>query len=158
NVLYADATDRAVLVDLGLATAAGARGTPAYMAPEALAGQVEPRSDLYGLGATVVRLVTGRPPFEAPTFGELVQRIVGGAHPHLAMLPRPLGDLIGRLMERDREARPASALAVLDELDQLLPAVAAGSTRRARPKVGAPPAPATWPGATAIIDAIARSS
>src|SRR5690606_18652337 len=59
NVLLVDAPadSRAVLVDLGLATGDGARGTPQYVAPEALAGHVEPRSDLYGLGATAIRLV-----------------------------------------------------------------------------------------------------
>src|SRR4051812_48187699 len=44
NILLAE-DGRAVLVDLGLGSATGARGTPAYMAPEALAGDVEPRSD-----------------------------------------------------------------------------------------------------------------
>jgi transcriptional regulator with GAF, ATPase, and Fis domain/tetratricopeptide (TPR) repeat protein len=160
NVLVTD--ERAVLVDLGLAAAldvGDARGTPAYMAPEALAGHVEPRSDLYGLGAIAVRLVTGRPPFEAASLGELVQRIVAGRanHPGLPGVPRALGDLIGRLMNRDADARPPSALAVLDELDQLASAIAPGSARRARPKVGSPPAPATWPGARAWIDELAAA-
>ncbi|MBA2543345.1 MAG: serine/threonine protein kinase, partial [Deltaproteobacteria bacterium] len=152
--------ERAVLVDLGLAApveTGGARGTPAYMAPEALAGHVEPRSDLYGLGATIVRMLTGRPPFEGGTLGELVQRIVAGrAAPALPGMPRPLADLIGRMMHRDLDARPASALAVLDELDQLAPALDITKTsRRARPNVGPPPAPASWPGAGAWIDRLA---
>ncbi|NVB79882.1 MAG: serine/threonine protein kinase, partial [Kofleriaceae bacterium] len=148
---------RAVLVDLGLASGDGARGTPQYMAPEALAGHVEPRSDLYGLGATIVRLVTGKPPFDAPTLGELVQRIVGAsAPPALPGVPRPLADLVGRLIARDADQRPPSAVAVLDELDQLAPVVAPGIVRRARPKVGAPPAPTAWPGAASVIDALAH--
>jgi serine/threonine-protein kinase PknK len=150
--------ERAVLVDLGLAGEAGARGargTPAYMAPEALAGHVEPRGDLYGLGAIALRLATGRPPFEGRTLGELLQRVVSGAAPRpLPGVPRPLADLIHRLMARDLEARPGSALAVLDELDQLAPAIAPGSARRARPKVGPPPAPGTWPGAEPWIAAL----
>ena len=157
NLLLAD-DGHAVLVDLGLGSGTGARGTPAYMAPEALAGDVEPRSDLYGLGATIVRLVTGQAPFEAPGLGELVQRIVaGGPPPELPGLPRPLADLVGRLIARDTDARPRSALAVLDELDQLAPAIAPGSPRRARPRIGAAPAPVAWPGAAEVIDAIARS-
>jgi eukaryotic-like serine/threonine-protein kinase len=157
-----DGTDRAMLVDLGLAAATsalgdGARGTPPYMAPEALAGYAEPRSDLYSLGATVVRLVTGRPLFDAPTLGELVQRIVTAtAAPPLPMLPPPLADLVGRLVAREPDHRPASALALLDELDQLAAVIAPGQTRRARPKVGAPPAPAAWPGAPAVIEELAR--
>ncbi|HEU4732847.1 MAG TPA: protein kinase, partial [Kofleriaceae bacterium] len=156
NILVAE--DRGVLVDLGLGSGTGARGTPAYMAPEALLGDVEPRGDLYGLGATIVRLVTGRPPFEAGGLGELVQRIVaGGPPPELPGLPRPLADLVGRMIARDADARPGSALAVLDELDQLAPAISPGSTRRARPRVGAAPAPVEWPGAAVVIDAIAAS-
>ncbi|HWO18665.1 MAG TPA: sigma 54-interacting transcriptional regulator [Kofleriaceae bacterium] len=158
-----DALDRAVLVDLGFAgdpgathrSGLGARGTPAYMAPEALAGHVEPRSDLYGLGATVLRLVTGRPPFEGASIGELAQQIVAGLAPYpLPGVPRPLADLIFRLVARDADARPGSALAVLDELDQLAPAIAPGSARRARPPVGPPPAPGTWPGAEPWIAAL----
>ncbi|MBA3451734.1 MAG: sigma 54-interacting transcriptional regulator [Deltaproteobacteria bacterium] len=155
NILIA--ADRAVLVDLGLASGGGARGTPAYMAPEALAGHVEPRSDLYGLGASIVRIVSGRPPFEGATLGELAQRILAGAAPRpLPGVPAPLADLIRRLLARDASDRPASAVAVLDELDQLAPAIAPGSARRARPKVGAPPAPARWTGAAAVVDAVTR--
>ncbi|HEY3804776.1 MAG TPA: sigma 54-interacting transcriptional regulator [Kofleriaceae bacterium] len=145
--------ERAILVDLGLATASGARGTPAYMAPEAFAGRVEPRSDVYSLGATVARLVLGRPPFEATTLGELVHAIATEPQPELP-LPAPLADLVARLYARDPAARPASALAVLDELDQLAPVIAPGMPRRARPTVGAPPAAASWPGARLLADAI----
>jgi transcriptional regulator with GAF, ATPase, and Fis domain len=156
-LLVDDKAPRAVLVDLGLASGEGARGTPQYMAPEALAGHVEARSDLYGMGATVVRLVTGRPIHDAPTLGELVHKIVtASAPPALPGLPRPLADLIVRLVARDIDARPASALAVLDELDQLAAVVAPGLARRARPKVGAAPAPASWPGADVVVDPLAR--
>ncbi|MGE3763209.1 MAG: sigma 54-interacting transcriptional regulator [Kofleriaceae bacterium] len=156
--LLVDAT-RTVLVDLGLASAADptARGTPAYMAPEAFANRIDPRSDLYSLGASTIRLITNRPPFEAATLGELVQRIVAGAPARaLPGIPAPLANLIARLVERDPDARPPSALAVLDELDQLAPAIAPALARRARPKVGAPPAGATWLGARPIVDAIAK--
>ncbi len=150
--------ERAMLVDLGLANATGARGTPAYMAPEAFAGHVGPRSDLYGLAATLVRLVTGRPRYEAASVGELAHRVVtGGPPPALPGLPAPLADLIGRMLARDPAARPPSALAVLDELDQLAPAIGreAGAPR-ARPTIGDPPAPDAWPGFAPMIAAIAR--
>jgi transcriptional regulator with GAF, ATPase, and Fis domain/Tfp pilus assembly protein PilF len=76
--------------------------------------------------------------------------------PALPGMPRPLSDLIGRLVARDADVRPASALALLDELDQLAPVIAPGLARRARPKVGAPPAPATWPGADGVVEPLAR--
>jgi len=156
NVLLA--ADRAVLVDLGLATGTGARGTPAYLAPEALASHVEPRSDLYGLGATLIRMITGRPLVEAATLGELAQRILAGvAVPALPGVPAPLADLLRRLVARDLDERPPSALAVLDELDQLAPAIGARPSRRARPAIAAPPAPIRWPGAAALVDAIVGS-
>jgi len=158
NILLVEDSTRAVLVDLGLAGGDGARGTPHYLAPEALAGYVEPRSDLYALGATAIRLVTGRPLYDAPTLGELAHRIVtGGALPALPALPRPLADLIGRLVARDLEARPPSALALLDELDQLAPAIAPDLARRARPTVGAAPAPAAWPGAQQLVGPLANA-
>jgi transcriptional regulator with GAF, ATPase, and Fis domain len=159
NILLVGDSDepRTTLVDLGMAARDGARGTPQYMAPEALAGHLEPRSDLYGLAATIVRLVTGRPPFEAPTLGELARQIVApSTAPTLPNVPRPLADLVRRMMARDVDARPASALAVLDELDQLAPVIAPGLARRARPKVSAPPSPTAWPGAADVVDALAH--
>jgi len=155
NILLAD--DRAVLVDLGLANGAGARGTPAFMAPEALAGHVDARGDLYGLGASVARLVLGRPPFAGATVGELAHAILTLPHPPLPGVPAALADLIDRLYARDAERRPASALAVLDELDQLAPAIAPGVARRARPAIAAPPAPASWPDADAWIAELAQA-
>lgn len=66
NVLV-DAGGRAVPADLGLSRARGGdgvgRGTPAYMAPEALVGSHEPAIDLFGLGATLYELAAGRPPY-----------------------------------------------------------------------------------------------
>lgn len=150
NILLA--ADRCVLVDLGLAAVDGARGTPAYMAPEALAGHVDARSDLYGLGATVARLVLGRPPFAGARLGGLAQAILTTEHPALpSFVPAPLADLIDRLYARDAERRPTSALAVLDELDQLAAIISPSIARRARPAIAAPPLAASWPGATAWI-------
>ena len=73
NVLL-DERGNCLLSDFGIAlpegaerlTAAGAAiGTPEYLAPEQLGGQVDPRSDLYALGMIVFQLVTGRMPFNA---------------------------------------------------------------------------------------------
>ena len=66
----------AKLADLGLAKSAGegaagdiAAGTPHYVSPEQARGQadVDTRSDIYSLGATLFHMVTGQPPFDGPT-------------------------------------------------------------------------------------------
>jgi serine/threonine-protein kinase len=85
------APDRGVvLVDFGVAREGDATawgtviGTPAYMAPEMLAGgQVSPRADVYGLAATLWTLLTGRPPRPGETLaldapGEVVAALRGG--------------------------------------------------------------------------------
>jgi transcriptional regulator with GAF, ATPase, and Fis domain/tetratricopeptide (TPR) repeat protein len=154
NILLAG--DRAMLIDLGLATGVGARGTPAFMAPEALAGHVDARGDLYSLGASVARLVLGTNPFAGTTLGTLAHAILTTPHPVLP-LPAALADLIDRLYARDADRRPASALAVLDELDELAPVIAPAVARRARPAIAAPPDRASWPGAEGWIAELARA-
>lgn len=72
NVLYDDQSNQVLLTDFGLARltreAAHAQaivGTPAYMSPEqARGGEFDVRTDVFGLGATLYFLLTGRPPHE----------------------------------------------------------------------------------------------
>jgi serine/threonine protein kinase/Flp pilus assembly protein TadD len=64
------------------ATQAGsAVGTPPYMSPEAAAGrgdQVSVASDIYGLGATLYAILTGRPPVEGKDPAEVLHRVSRG--------------------------------------------------------------------------------
>jgi succinyl-CoA synthetase alpha subunit len=95
NVIYDPATRRAVLTDFGLARAPDAQstrsgvmlGSPAYMAPELLAGaRADGRSDMYALGVLVFELLTGRPPFAEPGLGALLQAVATRPPPPLAGL------------------------------------------------------------------------
>lgn len=82
NVMFDPASDTLKLTDFGLARAPAADatrsgvllGSPAYMAPELLAGaRADARTDLYALAVLLFELLTGRLPFEGQSMGELLR-------------------------------------------------------------------------------------
>ena len=125
---------RAKLVDFGVASSSDVHltqtgavvGTPAYMAPEQARGDatVDARSDLYSLGATLFELIAGRPPHLGANPVALMARLVTTPAPQLSELlldvPPRLDDVIARMLSSDPENRPASALDVAAELEDLL--------------------------------------
>ncbi|MFO1292095.1 MAG: serine/threonine-protein kinase [Rubrivivax sp.] len=129
NVLVHWPSDTVKLADLGLTRAPDAEatrtgvvpGTPAYMAPELLAGALpDARGDLYALGVLLFELLTGRRPYDAATLGELLQRVATEPAPALAALradlPPALDALLAQLLQRERRLRAGDAGAVADAL------------------------------------------
>jgi serine/threonine protein kinase len=135
NVMLDSKTQRALLVDFGIAkavdpekasnlTATGtAVGTPYFMSPEqALGDTLDGRSDLYSFGATLFEMVTGKRPYVGETAHEVVAQHVADPIPIPAKVdptvPDWLSDIIVRLMQKqpaDRFQTADEALAALAE-------------------------------------------
>ncbi len=92
--IIVDGDGVAKLCDMGLVRPKGAKGgaalegTPNYISPEQAAGkaQIDHRSDIYSLGATLYRMVSGRPPFEGKTAYEIARK-------HITQTPKPLREI-----------------------------------------------------------------
>lgn len=142
NVML-DGAGKIRITDFGLAGIAASiqgvdirAGTPAYMAPEQLAGkEVTTKSDIYSLGLILYEILTGKRAFEASTLPELIKLREQGTITNPSTLVRDLDPLIERVilrcLESDPAKRPVSALQVAAALpggDPLAAALAAGET------------------------------
>ena len=99
-------------------------GTPGYMSPEqALGKTLDPRTDLFALGAVLFEMVTGRPPFEGDTlaavFDELLNRRPTWPQSLNPGLPPSLAAVIDKALEKDREQRYRSAHELLKDLKRV---------------------------------------
>ncbi len=131
-------TGKVKLLDFGIArlrtmTAAGATtasgallGTPSFMAPEQARGrneEVDARSDVFGVGATLFTALTGQAVREAETINELLlQAMTQPVRPLAAVaphLPTRLAAIVDRALAFSREERWASAAAMRDALQEL---------------------------------------
>ncbi len=115
--------DATKLVDFGIArsarfaltkiTTAGAPGTPAYMAPEQLAGvEADARSDIYAVGVMLAEMVSGRHP----------------GTPDMPSLQPPLQTIVDRSLAREPGERFQSAADMLQALEALRAPAARSST------------------------------
>jgi serine/threonine protein kinase len=85
-------------------------GSPAYMSPEQIRmEELDQKTDIYSLGVTMFRLLTGRLPYEAPTQAALSHAILHSPPPRLATLRPDLPPLLDRIvmkaMQKDPERR-----------------------------------------------------
>jgi serine/threonine-protein kinase len=86
-------------------------GTLHYMAPEVLSGEVaDARSDVYSLGLVAFHLLTGRPPFTAPSAVGVAMKQMSEPLPDLAKeapgTPPELKRLVERMTRKPRGERP----------------------------------------------------
>ena len=97
-------------------------GTPAYMAPEALAGKpLLASSDVFSLGVTFYEMLAGRHPFRTGNPAATAQRIIAESPPSLhevnAEIPPGISKIVSRMLEKDPERRFKNATEVLDALE-----------------------------------------
>lgn len=135
NVLIDLASDSVKLTDFGIARLLDSRrtgtefilGTPAYMAPEVLAGNpASAATDLYSLGVLMYEMLSGRRPHQSSSMGELLRQVAKDAAPdirsHRPQLPAELSQLLSKLLAKRAAARPASADELAASLGQVLAA------------------------------------
>jgi serine/threonine-protein kinase len=138
-----DGRGEVLIADFGLAAASGSiegtearQGTPAYQAPEQLAGlEATTQSDIYALGLVLYETFTGRRAFEADSFPDLVRLQQSATPPSIVSIAKDVDPAIERAIFRclmaDPKKRPASVRAVAALLpggDPLAAALAAGET------------------------------
>jgi eukaryotic-like serine/threonine-protein kinase len=141
NVLV-DAQDQPRVTDFGLAkamdsnfgfqtsslTVSGqALGSPGYIPPEQASGkrgQIGRHSDVYGIGALLYHLVTGRAPFQADSLEGTLHQVFQQepVSPRLLnpSVPRDLETICLKCLEKESERRYSSAQAVADELHRFV--------------------------------------
>jgi formylglycine-generating enzyme required for sulfatase activity len=134
NVLF-DEAGTPKLVDFGVARLSGEQsltrtgdvvGTPAYMAPEQAEGAkdgIDERTDVYGLGAVLYHVVSGRPPFEGDGVPQVLKQVLldAPAPPSSVVdgVPRDLEHVVLKALSKDPADRYPSAKALADDLERL---------------------------------------
>ncbi len=148
-LLMADGTPK--ITDFGLAkiligganqTQSGAiLGTPSYMPPEQAAGktkEIGPAGDVYGLGAILYELLTGRPPFRAETPLETLRQVLSEEPVPPSRLqshlPRDLVTICLKCLQKEPHQRYGSARELAEDLQRFLSDKPVGARRTGLPE------------------------
>jgi eukaryotic-like serine/threonine-protein kinase len=115
---------RVVGEELHLTQTGTTMGTPLYMSPEQILGEpVDPRGDLYSLGATCYHLLTGQPPFTADTAMAVGMKHLSDAPTPITDLrpdvPPDLAKLVHQLLAKKPADRPQTAREVFREVRRI---------------------------------------
>ena len=110
--------------DQGITQTASLSGTPQFMAPEQVdGGKVDHRADLYGLGATLYVMATGKPPFQGESMAATLHQVINDApvapKEVVPELHPGLNKIITCLLEKSPSDRFQSAAEVILKLEDL---------------------------------------
>jgi eukaryotic-like serine/threonine-protein kinase len=127
------ADGRVKLVDFGIARVVDSSvtqtgivlGTPSYMAPEVLkTGHVDHRADIWAVGVVLYELLTGQRPYDAPTVGSLIYKIVHETHAPLDAaalgVPPSLSAIADKALAKDPSERYQEMAEMAQDLEEAL--------------------------------------
>jgi len=124
--------------DTGTLTVEGFVGTPHYASPEQVEEtELDVRSDIYSLGATLYYMMAGKPPFSGSVGQIMSQHLYKPiALEPLTDLPPCVVSLLQRMLEKDREKRPQTPRDLQNAMTECLGEIQGGKTSTLVPTVG----------------------
>ena len=129
---HQDDVNDAQLTDAGLLI-----GTPDYMAPEQINGHAEPATDLYALGVVAYNALTGQRLFDVRSVAGIIHHHINSTPPSpdskIPSLPKPVVELVNKLLKKNPRERPESATEVCSAIDSALNTPPAFQRQRSTP-------------------------